>query len=212
MQGILNLYSDHIDGADDFIVSYSNFEAYNGILNWDKWQNKRLLIIGPHKSGKTLLSTIWQKNTDATIISDVENIDDLERIIVDDLENFSESSLVNIINLANEKALPLLLTASQYPSFTLKDLSSRIKATYKIVIKDPDEELLKLLIMKAFKQKQITVSEDIVDFIFSNIERSYESAYGAVELIDKLSKITKKNISLLFVKETLINYRPINAQ
>jgi chromosomal replication initiation ATPase DnaA len=212
MQGILNLDSDHIDGTDDFIVSYSNFEAYNGILNWDKWQNNRLLIIGPHKSGKTLLSTIWQKNTDATIISDVENIDDLERIIVDDLESFSESSLVNIINLANEKALPLLLTASQYPSFTLKDLSSRIKATYKIVIKDPDEELLKLLIMKSFKQKQITVSDDIVDFIFSNIERSYESAYAAVDLIDKLSKITKRNITLLFVKEALINYCQINAQ
>jgi len=211
MQGILNLDINHTENIDDFIVSYSNFEAHNGILNWDKWQNKRLLIIGPHKSGKTLLATIWQKNTDATFIINADNIDDFERIIIDNLESFAEADLINLINLAHERSLPLLLTANQYPSFISKDLNSRIKATYKVVIKDPDEKLFKLLVTKLFKHKQIIISEEIVHFIFYNADRSYEFAYEIVELVDKLSKITKRNIALPFVKETLLNHYRINA-
>ena len=214
MQGILNLDDNYKDNLDNFIVSYSNFEAYSAILNWDKWQNKRLLIIGSPKSGKTSFAKMWQKNTGAVFVNNSEstkNIEYNERIIIDNIEDFSEASLINVINFANEKSLPLLLIGTEHPSFSLKDLNSRIKATYKVVIKEPDEELLRLLIVKLFKQKQIKISEEIVNFALSNIERSYEFAYEAVNLIDKLSKMTKRKISFLFVKEIFAKHYKINT-
>ncbi|WP_323733154.1 HdaA/DnaA family protein [Candidatus Bandiella euplotis] len=181
-------------------------EAYNSILHWEKWPNKKLLIIGPHKSGKTLLTTIWRKNTDAVVIKNVEDFKDAEKVIVDNIEELSEINLVNIINFTNERGLPLLLTANQYPSFNLKDLNSRIKSIYKVIIKEPDEELLKLILAKSFKQLQIKISDEIISLIFRSIERNYESAYEVVKFIDKLSKITKRSVTLPFVREMLIKY------
>ena len=49
---------------DDFFVSTSNKKAYNFILN-NKIDNKKILLIGPNKSGKTHLGKIWQKNNNA---------------------------------------------------------------------------------------------------------------------------------------------------
>ena len=207
MQGILNLGDNYQDNPNDFMVSYSNFEAHNAILNWDKWH--RLLIIGPPKSGKTLLAKIWQKNTGAVFFNNTENVDGIEyneKIIIDNIEDFSEEILINIINFANEKSFSLLLTGVRYPSFLLRDLNSRIKATYKVVIKEPDEALLKLLIIKLFKQKQIGISEEIINFILSNVERSYELIYEVISLLDKLSKIAKRKITLPFVRAVVAKY------
>ena len=50
---------------DDFFVSTSNKKAYNFILN-NKIDNKKILLIGPNKSGKTHLGKIWQKNNKFT--------------------------------------------------------------------------------------------------------------------------------------------------
>ena len=160
------------------------------------------------------MAKIWQKNTGAVFVNNSEstkNIEYNERIIIDNIEDFSEASLINVINFANEKSLPLLLIGTEHPSFSLKDLNSRIKATYKVVIKEPDEELLRLLIVKLFKQKQIKISEEIVNLALSNIERSYEFAYEAVNLIDKLSKMTKRKISFLFVKEIFAKHYKIDT-
>lgn len=99
-----------------------------------------------------------------------------------------------------------MLTANQYPSFNLKDLNSRIKSIYKVIIKEPDEELLKLILAKSFKQLQIKISDEIISLIFRSIERNYESAYEVVKFIDKLSKITKRSVTLPFVREMLIKY------
>jgi chromosomal replication initiation ATPase DnaA len=211
MQGILDLEDRRKNYIDDFIVSYSNFEAYNTIGNLEKWQNQRFLIIAPPKSGKTLLAKIWQKNVGAVFIKDSKNMQDAGGIVVDNLEGISEINLVSIINFANEKSLPLLLTASTYPIFELKDLNSRIKATYKSVVKQPDEELLKLLMIKLFKDKQIEISKEVISFIFLNMERSYEFAYEVVQLIDKLSKIEKRKITRAFVSEILMQYYKINV-
>ena len=209
MQGILDLDNKYQDNADDFIVSHSNFEAYNAILSYEKWQNKRLLIIGSPKSGKTSLVKIWQKKTDAVFFDNMENVENIKynkNIIIDNIENFSESSLINIVNFANERSLSLLLTSIKYPSFSLKDLNSRIKGTYKVLINEPDENLLKLLIVKLLKRKQVKVSKETVDFIFSNMERSYEFIYKIVNLIDKFSKIAKRKITIPFIKKVAAQY------
>ncbi len=209
MQEILELESTYKDNcADDFITSFSNIEAYNAIKNWDMWQNNRMLIIGSEKSGKSLLAKLWEKNTGAIFINGLDDLDDNERIIVDNVENYNDSTLISIINFAQEKSLSLLLTCSKYPSFNLKDLNSRIKSIYKVVLKEPDERLAKLLIEKFFRQKQISISEEIIELIYQNIERKYKSIDEVVNIIDKQSIIRKRKITLQFIQEVFKNIIP----
>jgi|APCry1669189034_1035192.scaffolds.fasta_scaffold01743_8 chromosomal replication initiation ATPase DnaA len=212
MQKILELESTYKDNCDDdFITSFSNIEAYNAINNWDMWQNNRILIIGSEKSGKTLLAKLWEKNTGAIFINGLDDLDDNERIIVDNVENYNDSTLINIINFAQEKSLSLLLTCSKYPSFNLKDLNSRIKSIYKVVLKEPDERLAKLLIEKFFRQKQISISEEIIESIYQNIERKYKSIDEVVNIIDKQSIIRKRKITLQFIQEVFKNIIPLDG-
>lgn len=212
MQKILELESPYKDNCDDdFITSFSNIEAYNAINNWDMWQNNRILIIGSEKSGKTLLAKLWEKNTGAIFINGLDDLDDNERIIVDNVENYNDSTLINIINFAQEKSLSLLLTCSKYPSFNLKDLNSRIKSIYKVVLKEPDERLAKLLIEKFFRQKQISISEEIIESIYQNIERKYKSIDEVVNIIDKQSIIRKRKITLQFIQEVFKNIIPLDG-
>ncbi len=209
MKKILELESTYKDNcADDFITSFSNIEAYNAIKNWDMWQNNRMLIIGSEKSGKSLLAKLWEKNTGAIFINGLDDLDDNERIIVDNVENYNDSTLISIINFAQEKSLSLLLTCSKYPSFNLKDLNSRIKSIYKVVLKEPDERLAKLLIEKFFRQKQISISEEIIELIYQNIERKYKSIDEVVNIIDKQSIIRKRKITLQFIQEVFKNIIP----
>ena len=210
MQKILELENTYKYSNNDFIASASNIEAYSAINNWTKWQNNRILIIGSEKSGKTLLAKLWKKNAGAIFINSIDDLDDNNRIIVDNIENFNDSTLINILNFAQEKSLPLMLTCSKYPSFELKDLNSRIKSTYKVVLKEPDEKLAKLLIEKFFKLRQISISEEIIELIYNNIERKYICIDEIVNIIDKQSIIKKRKITLQFIQEIFKKYYVIN--
>ena len=203
MQKILDLQSKYKIYKDKLIISSSNFEAYNTIIKRDKWQDNRILLIGPKKSGKTLLANLWQRNTGAMLINNLDDLDESDRVIVDDLETFKDEDLINIINYAQEKSTTLLLTSSHYPSCKLKDLNSRIKSTYQITIKDPDEKLAKLLIARFFKKKQILISNDIIDLIYQNIERKYSVIDEVLNILDQHSMITKRRITPKFIKEVL---------
>lgn len=210
MQKILKLESTYKDNNDNFITSSCNIEAYNAINNWNKLQNNRILIIGSEKSGKTLLSKLWKTNSDAMFVNTIDDLDDNASIIIDNIENYNDSTLINIINFAQEKSLPLLLTCSKYPSFNLKDLNSRIKATYKVMLKKPDERLAKLLIEKFFRRKQILISEEIIEVIYQNIERKYKSINEIVNIIDMQSSIKKRKITLQFIQEIFKKHYVLN--
>lgn len=210
MQKILELENTYKYSNDEFVSSASNIEAYTAISNWTKWQNNRILIIGSEKSGKTLLAKLWKKNAEAIFVNSFDDLDDNERIIVDNIENFNDNTLINIINFAQEKSLSLLLTCSKYPSFDLKDLNSRIKATYKVVLKEPDEKLAKLLIEKFFKLRQISISEEVIELIYNNIERKYRCIDEIVNMIDKQSIIKKRKITLQFIQEIFKKHYVLN--
>lgn len=200
MQKILHLKSTYKDNDDSFITSSSNIQAYNAVNNL---KNNRILVIGSPKSGKTLLAKLWKKDAGAIFFKNITDLNYNERIIVDNIENFHDDILINIINFSQENSLSLLLTCSKYPNFNLKDLNSRMKSTYKVWLKEPDEKMVKLLIAKFFKQRQVLISQEIIHFMYQMIERKYSSINTIVNTIDKQSIIKKRKITLQFVQEIL---------
>ena len=212
MQYKLNLENNYQINEDKLIVSLANIEIYNSIFKWDKWVNNRLLIIGSEKSGKTSLANLWRKITNAKFIHSIDDLEDNRRVIVENIENFNELNLINIINFTQEKSLSLLMTCSKYPSFKLNDLTSRIKSTYKLIIKEPDENLAKLLLAKFFQKRQILISEEVINYIYNNIQRRYSSLDQIVNILDNQSIIQGRKITIKFIHEIFKKFNIINEE
>jgi len=194
---------------DDFFVSTSNKKAYNFILN-KNIDNKKILLIGPSKSGKTHLGKIWQKNNDA--ISYENNFEIIlnhkKNVFIDDfLNNINEEKIFHLINHCSMNKLTILLTSTkelfEY-NFFLQDLLSRIKTFHTLRIDLPDDDLIINLMIKLLHDKQIIIkNEEIFHYILKRIERSYEEIFLLIEKIDKLSLEKKRELTIPLIKKLL---------
>lgn len=194
---------------DDFFVSTSNKEAYSFILN-KKIDNKKILLIGPNKSGKTHLGKIWQKNNNA--VSYENNFEIIlnykKNIFIDDfLKNINEEKIFHLINHCSINKLTILLTSKKEVfehNFLLKDLVSRLKTFNLLRIDLPDDDLIINLIIKLLHDKQIIIkNEEIFHYILKRIERSYEEIFLLIEKIDKLSLEKKRELTIPLIKKLL---------
>ena len=194
---------------DDFFVSTSNKKAYNFILN-KKIDNKKILLIGPNKSGKTHLGKIWQKNNNA--VSYENNFEIIlnykKNIFIDDfLKNINEEQIFHLINHCSINKLTILLTSNKEVfehNFLLKDLVSRLKTFNLLRINLPDDDLIINLIIKLLHDKQIIIkNKEIFHYILKRIERSYEEIFLLIENIDKLSLEKKRELTIPLIKKLL---------
>ena len=80
---------------------------------------------------------------------------------------------------------------------------SRILSSLFVLINQPDDNLLSLLIVKLFADKQILIDKKIIKFIVNRSERSFANLQSIVDMVDKKSLTTKKKINLNFVKELI---------
>jgi chromosomal replication initiation ATPase DnaA len=199
----------------DFYVSNNNFPAYKLIEYWPNWPGKWLNIFGAPGSGKTHLSKILKKKIDKIKLIDAENIDnsivekiiELDCLIIDSYKNnIDEKLFYSILN--QSKQLDNYIVINSVPSikelkFKLNDLQSRINSFIYIGIELPTDDLLKVIISKAFSDKQINLSPKISEFIIRNVERSYEKMFKFLKDIDELSLSTGKSININLIKKVL---------
>ncbi|MDJ1407178.1 MAG: DnaA/Hda family protein [Candidatus Midichloria sp.] len=201
--------------ASDFVVSYSNLEAYRAVTSNIIWPQNRLLIIGESGSGKTHLTKIWQQKSGAHYIKDSSQLVSLKEgsaFIFEDLQNYPEIEILNIINTAFEHKKKLLLTSSYYNHIELKDLRSRFNSTYKVLIKDPDENMVQVLLSKMLHDKQIKLNKEILNYIAVRVKRSFVDIKIFVIHLDKLSLSQKRNITTRLIKEVLEELKLANEK
>ena len=199
----------------DFYVSSNNFSAYKLVESWPNWPGKWLNIFGSSGSGKTHLSKILEKKIDKVNIIDAKRIDEdfikkidgYKCLIIDNYRNnISENLFFSILN--HTKQLDnFVLVNSEKPlrelNFELKDLQSRINSFLFIGINLPTDDLLQVIISKAFSDKQIKLSPKISDYIIKNVDRSYEKMFKFLKEVDDLSLSSGKPININLIKKVL---------
>ena len=77
----------------------------------------------------------------------------------------------------------------------LKDLNSRFTSFIDIGINLPTDDLIRVILVKNFSDKQIQVSKKNIEYILKNIDRSYEKINLFSDSIDNLSLEKAKPIS-----------------
>ena len=199
---------------DDFYVSSSNKEAYDFIVNWPKWIRRIVNIYGPSGSGKTHLTSIL-KNKTSTLDIQSNSLNDKiffkfktkEALIIENLnENISANLLFSIWNVALQDNKYLLITSNKPINgykFKLLDLKSRISSCLTIGINLPSDDLISVILMKNFSDKQIKVKKKHIDYIIKRIDRSYEKISQFILILDRYSLKKGTPFNLKLIKEVL---------
>jgi chromosomal replication initiation ATPase DnaA len=205
-------------GLDDFIVSKANCAAFNFVSNYNIKNEKLPRIFGvfaPKMAGKTYLAHIWQKKFAGQILNlkELENTNLIQEIksgrfyIVEDINEVKNYKLLlQIINLIGEKSSYLMITSNKNLkdiNCDIKDLSSRLKNIFEIEIKNPDDDLIKMLLIKNFSEKQIAVNNLIIDFLLKIIPRNFAAIFNTVKLLEFYSLEKKRAITIPLIKEVL---------
>ncbi|MBM1173366.1 DnaA ATPase domain-containing protein [Microvirga arabica] len=202
-------------GAEDFLVSPSNEQAYGLIESWPDWPDTILLLVGPRGSGKSHLASIWATNAHAwTVDAAAITHDKVPHLVsngalaIEDMDEAErdEPALFHLLNLAREKKASLLITCETPPDrWGLKtpDLLSRLRLAPSTTLDAPDDALLKAVLVKLFVDRQLVVDTSVVDYIALRIERSLAKASEIVALLDREALSRGRRVSRAIAAEIL---------
>jgi chromosomal replication initiation ATPase DnaA len=205
---------------EEFIVSKANKKAFDFVNNYDVENIKtpRIFgIFGSEFSGKTYLAKIWQKRTRADFleVDDLEGVNLVKMIkenqayIIENIDNIQNHFLLlQIFNIAQEKSSYLMITSNKRFSegnYQFKDLSSRLDNIFNIKIGNPDDSLIKMLLIKYFSSMQLVVEDRVIEFLIKKIDRNFKAIHNLIKIIEFYSMEQKKKITISFIKEICQN-------
>lgn len=208
---ILDDYNPH-----DFVVldehkdAHDLLEKFCSQESYDLAKLPALILLGEEFSGKTHLLNIFANKFGFEIFSskEVREVEPIslftgQKILaIDDADELKDDNLLfHIYNLALENKVFLLLSMKNTEVFKLKDLVSRLRNILRTQIKDPDIDLIKILLSKGFSKKQLKIDAKIIDYLALNIERKYSKIEKIINKIEKFAFENKKKISLVDVKK-----------
>jgi hypothetical protein len=181
-------------GADerDYIVSEANEPLIRHFEHWSLWPVMATLLTGPRKSGRSLLGRIFAAKTGGELIDQAERQD--------------EEALFHAWNRAQERRRPLILIADDGPPawrIRLPDLKSRIAATPRVTIAEPDDMLAAQLIEKICHARGLAAPPELVRYLVPRIERSYLGIHRAVDALDELALQKRQRLTVPLARQAL---------
>jgi chromosomal replication initiation ATPase DnaA len=204
---------DPATGRDDLLISDPLSAAVSIVDTWPQWPSPVVILAGPVGSGKSHLASIWREKSGAVPIhpqagSDAADIAARQPVLFEDADRrgFDDQALFHVINSVRENGTGLLITTRLWPMswpVDLADLRSRLKAATVVEIGEPDDELLALVLVKLFSDRQLTVDEKLIGYIVTRMERSLDAAQTIVEKLDRLALSRRTRISRALALEVL---------
>ena len=202
-------------GAEDYFVSDANRSAFEQVIGQADWPGGRLVLVGPERSGKTHLARIWAQ-AQAAVLIDATALDpndalphDGSDVVVDDADRVargSEEALFHLYNHVGATGGQLLLTARTAPArwgIALPDLASRVQSCVVARIDDPDDDLLRAVLLKQFSDRQLAPAPGLVDWLVPRMERSFEAAAALVGELDRRSLAQSSDINRTLARAIL---------
>lgn len=207
-------------GREDFLVSPCNVEAVEWVDAYPEWYlNNAVVIVGDKCSGKTHISWLFSEKSAAKVYNVLELKNEIfsdivplnSALVIDDVDkvvgNYElEELLFHIINYAVECDTKLFFTSSSNFNdldFLINDLKTRLVSFPVARIYSPDDDLLKVLLVKQFMEYGIIVEPEVIEFIVKYIPRNTRAVKNLVERANLLSVEEKRKITIPFIKKII---------
>lgn len=201
-------------GRDDFLPAACNRAALAMVERWPDWPDRILSLIGPPGSGKSHLLAIWAEGAGALRVDPVAlptlealNAAAPAAIVIDDVDRVTdETALFHLLNFAVEHRVFLLMSASRRPrpeDVRLPDLLSRLRRAPVVEIGAPDDELMRAVLEKLFRDRQLIVDEPALAYVSLRLERSLDAARALVAALDREALARRRPITRALAAEVM---------
>jgi chromosomal replication initiation ATPase DnaA len=179
--------------AADFLRAPCNAAALTWLDRTEDWPGGRLALWGEAGNGKTHLLHIWSERVGAvlwagTSLHGLPDLPPCGGVALDDADaSEDEAALLHLLNAAAEAALPVLLAARSPPSrwpTRLPDLASRLCAVSAVEIGAPDDDLLRALLLRLVRERQLVVAAAVHEWLLARLPRTPAALREAVARLD----------------------------
>lgn len=183
-------------GREEFLPAASNRAALDMIDRWPDWPDRVLTLVGPRGAGKSHLCAVWAARAGA-LVADPASPPSLESlvaeapraILIDNVDRVAqETALFHLLNFVNESGAFLLMSAARVPraeDVRLPDLLSRLRRAPVVEIGAPDEELMRAVLEKLFRDRQLLVEPPALAYAALRLDRSLDAARSFVAALDR---------------------------
>lgn len=178
--------------AERLLVTNGNAEALALVRDWSRWPSPATLLVGPPRSGRSLIGRLFTTESGGTL--------------VDDADRHDETVLFNLWNEARDSGRALLLIAREAPplwAVTLPDLRTRLATAAVARIAPPDEADMAALIANGLERAGSAFAPGLPEFIARRVTRCYETVDRAVGALNAESLASGRKLTIAAARSVL---------
>jgi chromosomal replication initiation ATPase DnaA len=200
---------------DDFLVGPANAAAFDLVDRWPDWPSRAMVLAGPEGSGKSHLASIWAQASGARFVAarglgyaTVPRELATGALVLEDARagEFDERAVFHLLNLVREDEAHLLITTASAPAawaIGLADLASRLRALPVVTLEQPDDALLRAVLVKLFADRRVAVDDSLITYLTSRMERSLATARRLVDALDREALRQKRPLTRALAAELM---------
>ena len=205
-------------GRDDFIIGESNHLAATWIDRWPDWpgQYRVLNLVGPAASGKGHLASIWREQSGATVINSLGEWrpgTDIDHAVLEEpgprTAMAGRGAFPSHQRNGPRQGVSVLITSREPVAglgWQLADLKSRLRSINLVGLDRPDDALLRRLLEKYFADRQLAVAGQVLDYMVSRMERSFQAVQTIAAAMDRRSLATQRDLTLPLAREIMTEF------
>lgn len=177
-------------GRESLLIHPANAEAIALLRDQPSWPSHCMLLVGPAKSGRTLIGQLFEAESGTSVLDDADQAD--------------EQRLFHLWNEARDGGHKLLLIAAEAPPVWqphLPDLRTRLATAAVARIAPPDEAIAAALIVHGLETAGSAFAPDVPEYVARRTPRCYEAIDTIVARLNALSLASGQKLSVASVRQ-----------